>query len=75
MKKVSFYESNNKTYILYVWLYAHRQARKSDWMSYALDRDRFNRRIKNFEMLSKFILNENHRNRIYLSRFKDSTIE
>lgn len=45
MKKVRFVDKP-KTYICYVWIYAYREARKSNWTTVAVDRHRFEKRIK-----------------------------
>lgn len=44
-KIVRFDDSKNIVKILYVWLYAYQNARKSKWLEMARDRDRFNARI------------------------------
>lgn len=40
MKSVSF-DPNIKIQHMYVWTFAYREARKSNWISYILDRHRF----------------------------------
>lgn len=69
MKKVTFNEKNNKTYILYVWSYAHRKARQNNFESYVLDRYRFQDRIKDIESAFKTVLENSYRNKIYNERF------
>lgn len=48
MKKVRF-DSCVKILNMYVWSFAYREARKSDWESVALDRCRFQLRKKRME--------------------------
>jgi len=41
------------------------------WEYFAIDRERFKNRIKDFETYSAKIFDEKHRNEIYQARFKD----
>ena len=61
MKKVRF---NEKVEIksMCVWSYAYREHRKSYWMTVAVDRMRFQRRIRNMEHLLNPILIRMYKN-------------
>lgn len=70
MKIVKF-EKNIKIYNLIVWSFAYREARNGKlWQELALDRFRFNNRIKKIEKEISHIFMEEHRMNIYRSRFK-----
>ena len=45
-KNVTIDETKNTYLITYTWLFAHKQARMGKWHEYAVDRERFKRRIK-----------------------------
>jgi hypothetical protein len=59
----------NQVHQMRVWAYAHKEARRSSWMSVAADRFRFNNRIAQCERLLNFALSSEHRKRIYNERF------
>lgn len=65
MKSVSF-DPNVKIEHMYVWTFAYREARKSDWMRIAVDGYRFGLRKKNIEaMLTKInFFSVENRNRL-----------
>jgi hypothetical protein len=69
-KMVTFNEDNNKVLKMVVWAYAYKQARKSDFQRHYLDRLRYEKRIKQCEMIICKILDVNHRTVIYNERFK-----
>ena len=48
-----------KVHQLYTWSFAYREARKSTWPILAIDRLRFQKRIKNFEEKFVIILKKN----------------
>ena len=68
-KSVKFNEDKNAVYLLVVWNYAYREARKSNFQQQYLDRLRFERRIRQSEDLICKILDKHHRNVIYRERF------
>lgn len=47
-KKVSF-DSNVKILNMYAWKFAYQQARKSNWLFFAADNERFERRKRELE--------------------------
>lgn len=69
MKKVSFDEEKNQTRNMVTWEFAYRKARQNTFM---YDRIRFERRIKLTELLLNDVLCNNHRCKIYESRFSNS---
>lgn len=69
MKKVTFNENKNKIHQTFVWTFAYRQARKSNFQQLALDRHRFQRRIRKMEFIIGMVLECSHRDNIYRERF------
>lgn len=69
IKKVSF-DSNVKIFNMHVWSFAYNEARKSDWMTIAADRYRFELRKQRLEaMLATigfFLENRNILNKMQL---------
>ena len=63
-RKVTF-NPRPTVYKQYVWQFAYQQARKSEWEQYARDRDRFIRRIIEYESILNPILNKSHRDRVF----------
>lgn len=57
-------------YHLHVWSFAHREARIGNWRQIALDRHRFERRIKRSAILISPILSTTHREKIFRIRFQ-----
>ena len=51
------------------WHDAYQEARKGPWEQFALDRERFKKRITESETLLNPVLLENHRLQIYNERF------
>lgn len=72
MGQVAFNLDENKIHHMYVWSYAYKQARKSQWAMEAVDRFRFQRRIDAAGDALLGILNPSHRERIYIERFCDN---
>lgn len=68
-KTVNIKEEHNKVYLLVVWNFASRQARKNEYEKNYLDQLRFKNRIKICENVLCKILNITHRTRIYCERF------
>lgn len=68
MKRVTFSDSI-KIQHTYVWDFAYREARKSDWQFAAIDRLRFKRRIMDMGLVLNHILEEEHRQKMFESRF------
>lgn len=71
MKKVSFNEKLNQIYILRKWNFAFKQARMMYWEYEAIDRIRFQRRVKEISNILNPILDVNHRCVIYNKRFSN----
>ena len=66
MKIVTFNESDNQIHVMYAWSYAYRNARKGHWHLYSVDKERFQRKIKEtFEPIITQVLDYNHREKIY----------
>nr|XP_021197382.2 uncharacterized protein LOC110381391 [Helicoverpa armigera] len=68
-KRVQFSSAPPKVHVLRVWAFAARQARAGHWERYALDRDRFKRRIADVEVAVSWVLRPQHRSRIMFQRF------
>lgn len=71
-KKVRF-NLNPEVHLMCTWNFAYRAARKGHWEAYARDRDRFKRRVEGLEHILNPVLDSDHRERIYLTRFCDNT--
>ncbi|XP_034827896.1 uncharacterized protein PPP1R15 [Maniola hyperantus] len=69
-KKVTFTSEPPKVHVMRVWDFASRQARVGHWERYALDRDRFKRRIADVEMAISWVFKRQHRTRIVFQRFR-----
>ena len=54
--RVTFDPNPPKVHMLYCWSYAYRTARCGDWMQYARDRARFQRRISATEKVLESML-------------------
>ncbi|XP_022824056.1 uncharacterized protein LOC111354744 [Spodoptera litura] len=67
-KKVHFSEQPPTVHVMRVWSFAARQARVGHWMRYALDRDRFKRRIADVDMAVSWVLKPQHRSRVMFQR-------
>lgn len=67
MKQVTFGDS--KVHVLVTWSFAYRKARENIYGPMAVDRMRFQRRIKLTEILLNNILTYKHRCKIYECRF------
>lgn len=70
LKKVQFSSDPPKVHVMRVWAFAARQARAGRWERYALDRERFKRRIADVEMAISWVLKPQHRTRIVFQRFR-----
>lgn len=70
-KKVRF-NLKPTVHVMYSWDYAYRAARKRHWENYAIDRQRFKQRIDNLSEIISPILDTQHREKIYRTRFCDS---
>lgn len=46
---------------MYMWLYAHREARKANWLEISADRCRFRNRIEKMENVLSYIFDKAHR--------------
>lgn len=68
-KKVHFSEQPPKVHVMRVWSFAARQARAGHWERFALDRDRFKRRIADVDMAVSWVLKPQHRSRVMFQRF------
>ncbi|KAM3955183.1 protein phosphatase 1 regulatory subunit 15 [Aphomia sociella] len=68
-KKVHFSEKPPKVHVLRVWAFAARQARPGHWERYAIDRERFKRRIADADMALSWVLKPQHRSRVMFQRF------
>lgn len=69
MKSVTFDEEKNIVHQTFVWAFAYREARKSDFQQLMLDRYRFQRRIEKIKTTLDMILESNFRNKIVHERF------
>lgn len=69
MKKVSFSECDI-IHNMYTWRFAYHTSRKRFWEYFAIDRERFRRRIELFENISKPFFDCKFRNTVYENRFK-----
>lgn len=70
MKRVRFDETP-QIRVLFVWEFAHWQARKGPWMQCARDRARFMKRIADVEYKIEDFLERPYRERIYNERFNN----
>lgn len=61
-------------HLMYVWAFAYSQARKGDWEMVARDRIRFQRRIEKIRLKLDPILESNHRDNVYKSRFEENKV-
>lgn len=69
-KTVTFSEEkNNQVHFMYVWDFAYHQARQRFWETVALDRVRFQMRIRRSAVLLDWVLDEKHREKIFIVRF------
>lgn len=68
IKNVRF-QNEPKIYHMFVWNFAYKNARKSDWGTRAVDRIRFEDRISRLSQILDVILEHNHRCLIYNNRF------
>ncbi|KAJ8706195.1 hypothetical protein PYW08_010821 [Mythimna loreyi] len=68
-KKVHFSEQPPKVHVMRVWSFAARQARAGHWERYALDRERFKRRIADVDVAVSWVLKPQHRSRVMFQRF------
>lgn len=69
-KRVRF-NSQPEIHKLHVWKYAYSQARKGIWEQFGRDRERFNKRIQDIELVLAPILDANHRKNIFEQRFNN----
>ncbi|CAD7092854.1 unnamed protein product [Hermetia illucens] len=67
-KKVRF-NLNPEIHVMYKWDFAYRSARRGHWENFARDRDRFKKRISNLANIINPVLDTQHREKIYGSRF------
>lgn len=68
-KKVHFSEAPPKVHVMRVWSFAARQARAGHWERYAIDRERFKRRIADVDVAVSWVLKPQHRSRVMFQRF------
>lgn len=68
-KKVHFSPGPPKVHVMRVWAFAARQARAGHWERYAVDRERFKRRIADVDMAVSWVLKPQHRSRVMFQRF------
>ena len=61
-----------KVHYMVAWSYAYREARKGQWIQYAIDHHRFKRRIQACETIITPILSHEHREKIYRVIKKDN---
>lgn len=72
LKNVTFHLEKNQTKIIYVYSYALRNSRSGlCWIQKSLDNARFQKRIKETEIILSHVLNNSHRLWIYNKRFKN----
>lgn len=68
-RKVKF-QSAVIVHKLITWNFASRQSRKGQWMQFAIDRERFQRKITMcHEPILQLVTDKNHRQKIYTERF------
>ena len=68
MKKVCFPNKERDLctiHFMYAWSFAYRAARMGEWGRCAIDRERFNRRIKDTEQTIMYCFKEEHRKKMY----------
>lgn len=59
MKKVTF--GGTEVHVMYVWQYAHREARRGKWEQEARDRERFQMRIQRLsEIINPVLMRKYH---------------
>ncbi|XP_059061563.1 putative autophagy-related protein 11 [Achroia grisella] len=68
-KTVNFSEKPPKVHVMRVWAFAARLARPGHWERYAIDRERFKRRIADADMALSWVLKPQHRSRVMFQRF------
>lgn len=68
-KKVHFSEKPPKVFVMRVWAFAARLARPGHWERFAIDRERFKRRIADADMALSWVLKPQHRSRVMFQRF------
>ncbi|ABF70603.1 hypothetical protein [Trichoplusia ni ascovirus 2c] len=73
LKRVKFSDQPHRIHIMWVWSFAARQARVGEWDRYAINRDRFRRRIAEVDSAVSWILNPVHRSKIMLRYTKNPT--
>lgn len=59
------FDSRLRVHTMYTWLFASNQARKGQWYFYAIDRMRFQNRIKNTAICIEHVLSPTHRQKIF----------
>ena len=71
MKRVTF---NEQIFVhsLFVWAYAYKKARQSNYEQQILDRYRFKNRIKDAENILETVFDKKHRTKIFKERFDSS---
>lgn len=70
-KHVSFKEESPEVHYMIAWDFAYRDARRSRWRTDAADKYRFQLRIARCSIVLNQILSINHRENIFMSRFKN----
>ncbi|CAB3257566.1 unnamed protein product [Arctia plantaginis] len=68
-KRVRFSPNPPKVHVMRVWLFAAKQTRVRYWQQFAVDRERFKRRIADIDMAVSWVLKPQHRSRIMFQRF------
>lgn len=68
-RKVTFNENMNQVHLMIAWKFAYSTARKTYWEYLAVDRYRFELRIKAASVVISPILDPQHRCKIYKQRF------
>lgn len=69
-KRVRFDEKPQIKF-MFVWNFAHREARTNKWQQYGRDRVRFERRIDDIEYKIEHVFYAEHRKKIYNARFNN----
>lgn len=68
-RKVKFNCDKNKIYHIIAWSFAYKQARKSNYQQFVLDRYRFQDRVNKTGKTLEKILEPNYRKKIFEERF------
>jgi len=70
-KNVSFQDDPVlKVHYLIVWSFASKQARKGTWHLCEVDRTRFQKRVRDIELIISFVFSVDHRWQVFQTRFQ-----